>query len=105
MVEILSMEAASDLRRLAARRLSSGQVVVTSEIIGAPSNVTTSDIQGAVIQMGQEINRELAASTSLTVSGLTATVTPKEMGQDTAPTSAPTTAPTPAPTPAPESPQ
>jgi len=91
MVKIISIEVANNLRRLAARRLSSAQVTVASEIIGAPSTITASAIQGAAAQMQQAINQELAASTSVTVSGLSASVTAKE--NDASPTPAPVSRP------------
>merc|ERR1712151_413991 len=84
MVEILSIGAAS--RRLGARRLSSGRVTVSSEITGAPASVTASDIQDAIKRVEEGINEKLVeADLSLTVSGLTASVSVKE---PTAPTPA-----------------
>jgi len=93
MVNIVSIDVAKTVRRLGGRRLSSGQVTVNSEITGVPSSITTSDIKGAVSRIAQGINQELA-DMSLTVSGLTASVTVKE----------PVTAPTPAPVSGPEAP-
>jgi len=91
MVEILSIGAAN--RRLGARRLSSGRVTVSSEITGAPGSVTASDIQDAIAKVEKGINDKLAeADLSLTVSGLTASVSVKE---PTAPTPAPSSSPEP----------
>lgn len=89
MVEIKSIDFV--VRRLGARRLSSGRVTVSSEITGVPSSVTAVDIKGAVAKVEEGINEELA-DMSLTVSGLTASVTAKE---DTAPTPAPSSLPDP----------
>jgi len=102
-VDIVSIEVESD-DGTTARRLSSGRVVVTSEINfpeGAPS-VSAADIQGVseggsataiITKIQEKINEELAATTSLTVSGLTATAEAK----GTAPTPAPTQSPSPTP--------
>merc|ERR1740121_3414240 len=64
---------------------------VSNEITGVPSSVTAVDIKGAVAKVEEGINEELA-DMSLTVSGLTASVTAKE---DTAPTPAPSSLPDP----------